>query len=61
MDKGEIVGAIIGLLLIIGFFGAIIYSGFEADKGKKTKEQVYINLMLENERLKTIQDLEERN
>lgn len=58
MDKGEIVGAIIGILLLILYVLGCIK---EINK-KDIKEKTFVNLTLENQRLKaTIQDLEERN
>lgn len=61
MDKGEIVGGIIDTILLCGFLVWVAILGNNATKEAQTRNDTMLNLIIENERLKTIQELEERN
>ena len=52
METSDIVGAIIGIILIVAYIGTIAYTGIKIDNEKKIRNEQYINLLIENEKLK---------
>ena len=61
MDREDIIRIIIGIICLVGLvlFGVAIIKGInETDKKERIQKETYINLLVENERLKAIQELE---
>lgn len=56
MDRGKVVGGIIGAILFCVFLVWVAILGNNAMKETQIRNETMVNLIIENERLKVLQD-----
>lgn len=56
MDRGEVVGGIVGAILFCAFLVWVVILGNNATKEAQIRNETMLNLIIENEKLKIIQE-----